>query len=150
MYALIVKVSIPPPYAIVRSAHVPVYMHNSLQDPNLLYATACPSLLLQAHVQVPRKSMPRGRGLEYETGDIETDTASPFFCVVIAESKGSLMSSTFVPLGVVTAQSVGMGVLGLHVMVRMSTVSPGLMHKSQPISMSTMIKNCFTSIGGGG
>ena len=149
MHSLL-KIGYPHPIPLSGSAHAPVYMHNSLRDPNLLYATACPSLLLQAHVQVPSQSMPRGRGLEYETDDIETDTASPFFRVVIAEPEGSLISSTFVPLGVVIAQSVGMCVFGLHVMVRRLTVSLGSMYKSQPISMSTMIKNCFTSIGGGG
>ena len=41
-------------------------------------------------------------------------------------------------------------VLGTHMMVTMATVTPGSTHKSQPISMSTMIRDWFVSIGGGG
>jgi len=35
-------------------------------------------------------------------------------------------------------------------MVRMSTVTPGSTHKSQPISRSTIMTGWFGSIGGGG
>ena len=63
---------------------------------------------------------------------------------------GSLISSTFVPLGVVILQSKERLVLGTHMMVTMSTVTPGSTHKSQPINMSTIMKNWVVSIGGGG
>ena len=35
-------------------------------------------------------------------------------------------------------------------MVTMSTVTPGSTHKSQPINMSTIMRNWVVSIGGGG
>ena len=62
----------------------------------------------------------------------------------------SLISSTFVPLGVVIMQSKGRLVLGTHMMVTMSAVTPGSTHKSQPISMPTKMRNWVVSIGGDG
>ena len=69
---------------------------------------------------------------------------------VIRAPVGSLISSTFVPLGVVIVQSEGRLVLGTHMMVTVSTVTPGSTHKSQPISKSTIMRNWVVSIGGGG
>ena len=77
-------------------------------------------------------------------------TVSPAVCTVIREPVGSLISSTFVPLGVVIMQSKGRLVVGTHMMVTMSTGSPGSTHKSQPISKSTIMRNWVVSIGGGG
>ena len=117
----------------------------------MLDATLRPSLLLHRHVQVPNTSKQSGLRSGFVTRDIETAlTVSPDVCTVKSVPSGSLISSTFVPLGVVITQSKGRGVSGRHMMVRMSTDTPRSMHKSQPIFMSTIMKNWVVSIGGGG
>ena len=75
---------------------------------------------------------------------------SPAVSTMIAEPVGSLISSTFVPLGVVIVQSKERLVLGTHMMVTMSAVIPGSTHKSQPIAKSTIMKNWAVSTGCGG
>ena len=47
-------------------------------------------------------------------------------------------------------QSKGRLVLGTHMMVTMSTVTPGSTHKSKPISVSTIMRNWVVAIGVGG
>jgi len=117
----------------------------------VLDATERPSVLVHTQVQVPNTSKPAGSTSGFATGDIETElTISPAVCTVNAVPVGSLISSTFVPLGVVIMQSKGRLVLGTHMMVTMSTVTPGSTHKSQPISKSTIMRNWVVSIGGGG
>ena len=125
-------------------------MYNSRQDPSVLDATERPSVLVHTQVQVPNTSKPAGNSSGFATG-IETElTVSPDVCTVNSAPVGSLISSTFVPLGVVIVQPKERLVLGPHMMVRMSTLTPGSIHKSQPIAMSTIMKNWVGSIGGGG
>ena len=126
-------------------------LYNSLQDPNLLDATECPLLLLHRHIQVPNTSKPSGRISGFATGASETElTISPALCTVISLPVGSKISSTFVPLGVVIIQLKGVRfVLGTHIIVTMAKDCPGSTHKSQPISMSLILKNSSGSNGGG-
>ena len=93
--------------------------------------------------------MPRGRESGFETGVMETESTVPFdVCTVNVEPVGSWIFRTFVQFGVKIKQFPGDS--GMQLMVRMSTVTFGSMHTSQPISTSTMVKKSLESIGGGG